>query len=100
MHNIRSSPARFSIRRTVRGRQCPTKRIAAQVLAAAAHRLRAPDVQKLVAERTGRTEFRIQVRNTHTYLIVPEADVPQVIAALHGHKFGERELVCEPAKRS
>jgi hypothetical protein len=63
-------------------------------------RMRPPDVQSLVAERTGRSDLRIQVRNTHSYISVPEAEAPRIIAALHGTKAGDRELVCELAKKS
>ena len=63
-------------------------------------RVRAPEVQQMVTARTGLAEIKLQVRNTHTYLIVREAEVQPIIAALHGTKYGERELVCEPAKKS
>jgi len=63
-------------------------------------RVRAADVQQMVAERTGLADVKLQVRNTHTYLIVREADVQSVISALHGTRYSERDLVCEPAKKS
>src|SRR5262249_54100078 len=62
-------------------------------------RLRPPEVQSLIAERTGMSDLRIQVRNTHTYIIAPEERVEQIVSALHGSKHGERDLVCEPAKK-
>ena len=63
-------------------------------------RMRPPEVQALVAERTGMPELKIQVRNTHTYITASEADAPRVIEKLHGTKVGDRDLVCEPAKKS
>jgi ATP-dependent RNA helicase DeaD len=62
-------------------------------------RLRAPEIQALLAERTGMPDLRIQVRNTHTYIVLPEADAPRVVNALNGTRHGERDLVCEPAKK-
>jgi hypothetical protein len=39
------------------------------------------------------------VRNSHTYLIVTDEGADSVIGALTGGKFGERELVCERARK-
>jgi ATP-dependent RNA helicase DeaD len=63
-------------------------------------RMRPPEVQALVNDRTGMPELKIQVRNTHTYITCAEAEAPQVIEKLHGTKVGDRDLVCEPAKKS
>jgi hypothetical protein len=62
-------------------------------------RVRGPDVERLLAERVGLAEpARIQVRNTHTYVIVKDADVERVVSGLNGGKHGDRDLVCEPAR--
>ncbi|HEY3355662.1 MAG TPA: DbpA RNA binding domain-containing protein, partial [Polyangia bacterium] len=62
-------------------------------------RVRSGDVLQLVTERVGLPEPpRIQVRNTHTYLVVKDADVERVINGLRGGKFGDREINCEPAR--
>ena len=61
-------------------------------------RLRPPDLQALVSERTGLAEPKLQVRNTHTYIAVRKEEADKVVSSLHGTKYGSRDLVCEPAK--
>src|SRR5262249_15562730 len=62
-------------------------------------RMRPPEVQAFISERTGMGDLRVQVRNTHSYITVTEADAPRVIAALQGANVAGRDLVCEPAKK-
>ncbi|HZS39740.1 MAG TPA: DbpA RNA binding domain-containing protein, partial [Polyangia bacterium] len=60
--------------------------------------VREPEVQALLTER-GLTAEAVLVRNSHTYLIVPEEAEAAVCAALTGHKHNERDLVCERARK-
>jgi ATP-dependent RNA helicase DeaD len=57
-----------------------------------------PEVEQLLRERELEVPS-LQVRNSHTYLIVPDERADGVIAALSGGKFGERDLVCERARK-
>jgi ATP-dependent RNA helicase DeaD len=59
---------------------------------------REPEVQALLAER-GLSVEALQVRNSHTYLIVPEEAEATVCTTLTGHKYGDRDLVCERARK-
>ena len=43
--------------------------------------------------------LRSELHSSHTYLIVDEAGEAPAIAALHGQKYGERDLVCERARK-
>jgi ATP-dependent RNA helicase DeaD len=62
-------------------------------------RVRSDEVQQLLTERVGLAEPpRMQVRNTHTYLIVKDVDAERVIKGLTGTKYADRELLCEPAR--
>jgi ATP-dependent RNA helicase DeaD len=60
--------------------------------------LKEPEVQQLLAER-GVTVDALQVRSSHTYLVVTEANAASVCGALHGQKHNERDIVCEPARK-
>jgi len=61
--------------------------------------VRTDEVVQLLAERAGLAEApRVQVRNTHTYITVREEDAQRVITSLNGGTFGERALLCEPAR--
>jgi ATP-dependent RNA helicase DeaD len=41
----------------------------------------------------------VELHSSHTYLIVDEAGEAAVIAGLHGQKRGERDVVCERARK-
>ena len=41
----------------------------------------------------------IQVRNSHTYLILADERADATIAALSGGKYGERDMLCERARK-
>jgi len=58
----------------------------------------AEEIERFIADQ-GVTYRRAQVRNSHTYLFVDEAAAPATIAALTGRRHGDRELVCEPARK-
>jgi hypothetical protein len=60
--------------------------------------LKEPEIGQLLAER-GATVDSFDVRTSHTYLIVPEERVEPTIAALQGQKHGERDVVCERARK-
>lgn len=57
-----------------------------------------PEIETLLRER-GVEVAAMQVRNSHTYLVVPDERADGVIAALTGGKFGERDVVCERARK-
>jgi hypothetical protein len=60
--------------------------------------LRQPEIQQLLTDK-GVTVDEFRVRNSHTYLIVQEANETAVVAAFHGQTHNDRALVCERAKR-
>jgi hypothetical protein len=55
-------------------------------------------VAALLAEK-GVTPIRSELHTSHTYLIVAETEEPGITAALTGLKHGERDLVCERARK-
>jgi len=57
-----------------------------------------PEIEALLQEK-GVEVASLQLRNSHTYLIVPEERADSVRAALTGGKFGERDVVCERARK-
>jgi ATP-dependent RNA helicase DeaD len=59
---------------------------------------RGENVAGLVSERAQLEPLRVQLRNTHSYLVVKEEDAPRVVSALNGTRWGERDLLCEPAR--
>ena len=60
--------------------------------------LREPEIAQLLSDR-GVGGVETQVRNSHTYLIAAESNEAAICAALTGQKHGEREIVCERARR-
>jgi hypothetical protein len=58
---------------------------------------REPEIESLLRE-SDVSVGSMELRNSHTYLIVAEDRADAVIAALLGRKFGEREVVCERAR--
>jgi ATP-dependent RNA helicase DeaD len=62
-------------------------------------RLRPPEIQELIASRSGVESLQLQIRNTHTYILVHEEKASAVAAALHGQEVGGRVLICERAKK-
>ncbi len=61
--------------------------------------VRSEDVAKLLTERAGLAEpVKLTVRNTHTYINVREEDAERVMSALNGGAWGDRALLCEPAR--
>jgi ATP-dependent RNA helicase DeaD len=61
--------------------------------------VRSEDVLKILAERSNLAEPpKVQVRNTHTYVSVREEDAERVMASLNGGAWGDRALLCEPAR--
>lgn len=64
--------------------------------------VRAGDINRLFRDQTdlGRDEIgRIRVRDRHTFVEVPPEKVEEVVEALHGRDFQERELIVELARR-
>ena len=57
-----------------------------------------PEIEELLREK-GVEVASLELRNSHTYLIVPEDRADSVSAALTGGKFGERDVVCERARK-
>jgi len=57
-----------------------------------------PEIETLLREK-GVEVTSLQLRNSHTYLIVPEERADTVTAALTGGKFGERDVLCERARK-
>src|SRR5262249_6605058 len=57
-----------------------------------------PEVEQLLRDRSLEVQS-LQVRNSHTYLIVTDERADGIIAGLCGGKFGERDLVCERARK-
>ncbi|MSP62114.1 MAG: DEAD/DEAH box helicase [Myxococcales bacterium] len=55
-------------------------------------------VEKLVADR-GVPVQRLDLHNSHTYLIVAEETVDAAVSALNGLQRGDRTLLCERARR-
>jgi ATP-dependent RNA helicase DeaD len=56
------------------------------------------EIEQLLSERSLEVAS-LQVRNSHTYIIVPDERADGVIGALTGGKFGERDMVCERARK-
>ena len=48
----------------------------------------------------GVTFRRAHVRNTHTYVYLDESAADAAIAALNGSRCGDRDVVCERARRN
>jgi ATP-dependent RNA helicase DeaD len=59
---------------------------------------REPEIEALLQERAVEVAA-MQVRNSHTYLVVPEERADAVSATLTAGKFGERDVVCERARK-
>jgi ATP-dependent RNA helicase DeaD len=59
---------------------------------------REPEVEKLLGD-LGLSVSSVQVLNSHTYLITEESRADALTAALTGQKYGERDLVCERARK-
>jgi ATP-dependent RNA helicase DeaD len=59
---------------------------------------REAEIEQLLGERNIEVAS-LELRNSHTYLIVPEERADSVTAALSGGKFGERDVVCERARK-
>ena len=57
-----------------------------------------PEIEQLLRDK-GVEVPTLQLRNSHTYLIVPEERADSVAAALTGGKFGERDVLCERARK-
>ncbi len=57
-----------------------------------------PEIEKLIADHSLEVQS-FQVRNSHTYLIMLDERADAAIAALSGNKFGERDIVCERARK-
>jgi ATP-dependent RNA helicase DeaD len=57
-----------------------------------------PEIEQLLGEK-GVEASSLELRNSHTYLIVPEERADAVAAALSGGKFGERDVLCERARK-
>ncbi|HEX9104727.1 MAG TPA: DbpA RNA binding domain-containing protein [Polyangia bacterium] len=57
-----------------------------------------PEIEQLLRDKAVEVES-LQLRNSHTYLIVPEERADSVAAALTGGKFGERDVLCERARK-
>jgi ATP-dependent RNA helicase DeaD len=60
--------------------------------------LKEPEIQALLDEKQVAVDA-LEVRNSHTYLIVQEAREAEVCTALTGGLHGDRQIVCERAKR-
>jgi hypothetical protein len=58
----------------------------------------AEEIERFIVDR-GVSFRRVQVRNSQTYVFVDEGAVEAAVAALHGARHGERDLVCERARR-
>ena len=57
-----------------------------------------PEIEQLLRDK-GVEVAATQLRNSHTYLIVLEERADSVTAALTGGKFGERDMLCERARK-
>ena len=57
-----------------------------------------PEIEQLLQDK-GLSVASLELRNSHTYLIVTEANAEGVTGALTGGKFGERDIVCERARK-
>ena len=57
-----------------------------------------PEIEQLLRDK-GVEVPTLQLRNSHTYLIVPDERADAVTAALTGGRFGERDVVCERARK-
>ena len=57
-----------------------------------------PEIEQLLRDK-GVEVTTLELRNSHTYLIVPEERADTVTAALTGGKFGERDVLCERARK-
>jgi len=57
-----------------------------------------PEIEQLLRDKSVEVTS-LQLRNSHTYLIVPEERADSVSAALTGGKFGERDVLCERARK-
>jgi hypothetical protein len=59
------------------------------------------DDEKLAAflAEKGVSPLRSELHSSHTYLIVDEAGEAPAVGALHGHKYGERDVICERARK-
>lgn len=58
----------------------------------------AVDVEKLLADK-GLTARSVELHTSHSYVTVGADQMDAFVAALHGQQVGERQLVCEPARR-
>ncbi len=61
-------------------------------------RLRPDDVKAFLAEKSVAPDT-IDVRSSHTYLLVPSEIAQEVCGKLHSIPYRDRTLVCEPAKK-
>jgi ATP-dependent RNA helicase DeaD len=59
---------------------------------------REPEIEALLKERAVEGAA-VLVRNSHTYLILPDERADATIAALSGGKYGERDILCERARK-
>ncbi|HEX4461161.1 MAG TPA: hypothetical protein VIA18_24445, partial [Polyangia bacterium] len=57
-----------------------------------------PEIEQLIADHNLDVQS-FQVRNSHTYLIMLDERADAAIAALSGNKFGDRDIVCERARK-
>ncbi|MGZ3427245.1 MAG: DEAD/DEAH box helicase, partial [Polyangia bacterium] len=57
-----------------------------------------PEIEQLLKDKELEVQS-LELRNSHTYLIVPEDRADAVAAALTGGKFGERDVLCERARK-
>jgi hypothetical protein len=60
--------------------------------------LKDPEIRQLLDEKTVSVDD-LQVMNSHTYLIVSDERADAVCAQLTGGLHGERQIVCERAKK-
>ncbi|MGZ3441427.1 MAG: hypothetical protein ACXVDD_18035, partial [Polyangia bacterium] len=57
-----------------------------------------PEIEQLLKDKELEVQS-LELRNSHTYLIVPEDRADAVAAAHTGGKFGERDVLCERARK-
>lgn len=63
--------------------------------------MRPGEINRLLRERAGLARHdigRIRIRDKHTFVGVPSAQVEEVVSSLSGQNVRDRELVVEPAK--